>query len=460
MYKQTVKMWLENVMFFLLLLFFISVVPSCSDDDAQDPIDVIDDEDDEDDQYQGTFTLALSASPTGETKMYTQTLTNLKADVTVSYDGYGFEMPSTRTARIFSADEGGSLFNLDYGGGRIYKYSVDGGQEYSLLFEKNVEFAMGTAYPRWTKASEESASIQYAGTAVADTLDDGTFVKNDVPLRIMNVALEDLSFNHIEEFNIPVTATDLTPYTMADQDGVDAAHYNYVGRVDAPVISGDKIYYGMSKSAYCPTNPCSGRGCPSATYQNTETLVLDYPELTNPSVISTDIARGATNGYRTPVAHKDENGDVYQIITVPDATYDTYILKISDGAYDDSFKFNLSDLLDENTRSCGWFYVGEGIGYVPYLRSDESEDYADSNWSVARVDLYSGTAIKMNLPENLWLRQYQNGVLKNGLFYMAITPTGENGNIYIFDVDSTSPDGFESGATLENLAEGTYIGVY
>ncbi|RED96577.1 hypothetical protein [Marinoscillum furvescens] len=408
------------------------------------------------------FTVALSASPTGETKVYTQALADLSSG-TISYDGYGFEMPSTRTARIFGSADGTSLFNLDYGGGRIYKFAVKGGESYPMEYEKNVEFAMGTAYPRWTKASEQYASIQYADGATAArvyaytdstangdgtyTYTDSSFVRSDVTLRIMSVGLNDLTFGSIEEITIPVSETDLESF-------------NYVSRVDAPVIAGNKIYYGMAKSAYNPEDPCTGRGCPAPVYTNVETLVLDYPSLTNPHIISTEIAAGATNGYRTPVAYTDENGDVYQIITVPDNTYDTYILKITDGAYDDSYQFNLSDLVGENTRSLGWFYVGNGIGYVPYLRTDESNSNSDSNWSVARVDLYSGTAVKLNLPENLWLQQYQSGVVKDGKFYMAITPTGENGNIYIFDIASESADGFAVGATLNNLAEGTYIGVY
>ena len=410
------------------------------------------------------FTLALSASPTGETKVYTQTFTDVSEGVTVSYDGKGFEMPSTRTARIFASNDGSSVFNLDYGGGRIYKFAVNGGESYSKKFEKNVEFAMGTAYPRWTKASESAASIHYASGSnaerVFDENDDTKFIRSDVKLRIMSVGLDNLAFGSIEEIIIPVSETDLKPYTIK-VDGTDYDHYNYVGRVDAPVIAGNKIYYGMSKSAYNPTKPCSGRGCPRAIYQNVETLVLDYPSLTNPKIISTDKAKGATNGYRTPVSYVDEKGDVYQIISVPNKTYKTHILKISNGDYDESYTFNLSDKLGFNVASNGWFYAGNGIGYVPYANTDKSDSYfSDSVWGVARVDLYKGTVVDLNVPDNLWLTQYQSAVVEDGKFYMAITPTGKDGNVYIFDINSTSPDGFTKGASLKNLAEGTYIGIY
>ncbi len=446
---------------FVMSLFSVFIITtSCNSDDTTKAVPTPI----EPSNTRQKFTLALSASPTGETKIYTQTLTDVSNNITVSYDGVGFEMPSTRTARIFSSKEGNSLFNLDYGGGRIYKFAINGGENFTQEYEKNVEFAMGTAYPRWTKASENSASIHYAdgGNAerVFDVNDPKKYIRSDVSLRIMSVGLENLSFGSIEEIIIPVSDNDLKPYTI-NIAGVDVNHYNYVGRVDAPIIAGDKIYYGMSKSAYNPIDPCSGRGCTKAKYKNVETLVLDYPSLTNPQIIATDIAAGATNGYRTPVSHLDEKGDVYQVISVPNNQYDTHILKITNGDYDDSYNFNLSDLLGFNVASNGWFYAGNGIGYVPYANTDASVNwFSDAVWGLARVDLYNKTVVDMNMPDNLWLAQYQNAVTKDGKFYMAITPTGEDGNIYIFDTTSTSPSGYTLGASLKNLAEGTYIGIY
>ncbi|OEK09569.1 hypothetical protein A8C32_12765 [Flavivirga aquatica] len=452
--------WSIQKLIVLSIFSLCLIATSCSNDDSGP------EEQEKKESVEGRekFTLALSASPTGETKVYTQTLTDVSDAVTVSYDGKGFEMPSTRTARIFASANGKSLFNLDYGGGRIYKFSVDGGETYSLKHEKNVEFAIGTAYPRWTKASEASASIHYAdgrnATRVFDENDPTKFIRSDVKLRIMSVGLDNLAFGSIEEITIPVSDTDLKPYTM-NIDGTDYDIYNYVGRVDAPVIAGNKIYYGISKSAYNPANPCSGRGCPRAIYSNVETLVLDYPSLTNPQIISTDIAKGATNGYRTPVSYVDESNDVYQIISVPNKDYDTKILKISNGAYDDNYDFNISNLLGFNVATNGWFYAGNGIGYVPYANTDESDNwFSDSVWGVARVDLYNKTVVDLNVPDNLWLTQYQSAVVKDGKFYMAITPTGADGNIYIFDTTSTDPNGYEVGAKLINLAEGTYIGIY
>ncbi|MDG1804746.1 hypothetical protein [Flavicella sp.] len=441
------------------VLFAAAFTTSCEDAEKIDDLDLK-----EPTEGRTHFTLALSASPTGETKVYTQAHENVGSEITVDYTGVGFEMPSTRTARIFSSADGKYVYNLDYGGGRIYKFSVDGLQTYTQQFEKNVEFAMGTAYPRWTKASESSASIHYAdgsnAVRVFDANDPTKFVRSDVQLNVMSVDLENLSFGAIENIAIPVSDNDLVPYTI-NVEGTDYDHYNYTNRVDSPVIAGDKIYYGLSKGAYSPENPCTGSGCPGAVYTNVETLVLDYPTLTNPKIIATDMAQGATNGYRTPVAYTDDLGDVYQIISVPDNNYDTHILKISNGDYDASYDFNLSDLLGFNVASNGWFYVGNGIGYVPYANTDLSDDWFNASlWSIARVDVYNKTVVNLNVPKDLWLTQYQNAVVKDGKFYMSITPTGVDGNVYIFDINSEDPNAFEKGAVLKNLAEGTFIGIY
>ncbi|AOW20122.1 hypothetical protein [Urechidicola croceus] len=437
----------QNSMKLFAILFFAGfILTSCSSDD--DPITPEPDPEPEVVEELRDFTVAISVgSGRNPAKVYTQALTDLSVG-DISFDGFGYEMPSTRTARIFTSNDGTQLYDLDYGGGRIYKFDVNGGQDYTQVAEKNVEFAMGTAYPRWTKANENLASIQYAdgGNAVR-VFDEITeeYIRTDVTLRIMTVSLDNLDIGAVEQFEIPVS-------------GVDAGTYDYVNRVDAPIIVGDKAYYGMGKAGYNPADPTARI---PAVYPNVETLVVDYPSLTNPRIISTNVggAKGATNGYRTPVAHLDENGDIFQIISVPDNTFETHILKLRDGAYDESYDFNLSQLLGENTTSNGWFYAGNGIGYVPYANTDLG-GLGDSVWSVARVDLYNNTAVKLNLPENLWLQQYQNAVVEDGKFYMAITPTGVEGNIYIFDIESSDPNGFTVGASLESLADATYIGVY
>ncbi len=388
------------------------------------------------------YNVAYASGSGNSSATIVQGLTDLSTG-TISYNGFGFEVPSTRTARIFASEDGSTLFSLDYGGGSVYKFDAKGGQEYNKVEETNVQYAIGTTHPRWTKISEDYALLHNVETERIND-DAGNYVKTVSRARLVSINLKNLELGKIEEFEIPVNEE-------------DAAAGYFVFRIDAPIVVGNKAYYGMAKRVYNPDTDQNS----TAEYSSVETLVVDYPNLTNPRLISTKVngAKGATNGYRTPVSHVDEKGDIYQIISVPDNTFDTYILKIKDGAYDDSFSFNLSELLGEETTANGWFYVGNGIGYVPYANTDLGGT-GDPVWSVARVDLYNNTAVKLNLPDNLWLQQYQNSVVIDGKFHMAITPVGGEGNIYIFDPESASPDGFTKGASLKAGADSYFIGIY
>ena len=109
-----------------------------------------------------------------------------------------------------------------------------------------------------------------------------------------------------------------------------------------------------------------------------------------------------------------------------------------------------------------WFYVGNVNGYVPFYDADLGIDSGVASWGVARIDLYNKTAVRLNLPGNLWLQQYQSGVLgDDGLFYMAIAPLGGEGHIYKFDPKSSSADGFTLGTPIQTIdSKSAYLGVF
>ena len=388
------------------------------------------------------FHVAMAVGSGSASQTYVQNLSDL-SEGEISFSKFGFEVPSTRTSRIYASDNGQFLYNLDYGAGLIYKYDVVGSQSYSELSKTNVEIAVGTAYPRWTKVNDQHALLHNITTENLYD-EDESYTYTSSMANLVSVDLDDLDIESIVSFEVPYTKE-------------DSINNNYVFRIDAPIVSNGKAFYGMAKRHYDPETDKTS----TPEYTNVETLVVDYPVLTNPYLISTNVdgAKGSTNGYRTPVGHKDENGDIYQIISVPDNTYDTYILRIKDGKYDESYSFNLSDLIGENTSSNGWFYAGNGIGYVPYANTDLGA-MGDAVWSVARVDLYNNTAVKLDLPEDLWLQQYQYSVTHNGKFYMAIAPMGDEGYIYIFDTESSEPDAFTKGAKIQTGADAYYIGIF
>ena len=361
---------------------------------------------------------------------------------TITFNGFGFEVPSTRTARVYASNDGKYLYNLNYGGGTVAKYLANGGQSYVKVNETNVQYAIGTTHPRWTKVDDEFALLHNIIAEHKYSNVEGTeYLYTAANAYLVSINLQqNMSMGAVERFEVPRSQEDIDKNI-------------HIWRIDAPVVHNGKAYYGVAKRKYNPATATNSNVAYSAT-----SIVVDYPSLTNAKVISSTVANGSSYGYRTPVAHVDENGDIYQIAGSP-----SFILKIKDENYDNSFVFNLSEKLGLGIQvaSNGWFYVGDGIGYVPFYDIAKGSGEAAAAWGVARVDLYNGTAIKMNIPGALWLQQYQYSVTGNdGKFYMALAPVGGEGFIYMFDPASTSADAFTTGAKIQAAAGQFYIGVF
>lgn len=389
------------------------------------------------------FHVAFAVDPEGNSETYVQGFNNLHTG-NITFNNYGFAVPSTRTARFYASEDGKSIYNLDYGGGTISTFDYKGGQNYTQVDITNIELAMGTKNPRWTKVNKENGLLHNVTTTILTEAGTGAYVRHSAVAKIANVEFNGLEITKSVEFEIPY-------------DAAEAAEGIYVFRMDAPVVHGGKAYYGLGKQKYDASTGARG----TMVYKNVATLVVDYPSLENPKVIKTGIngAKGGTLGYRTPVSHVDEKGDIYQIITVTDKAFDTHILRIRNGQYDETYDFNLSDLVGSNTISNGWFYVENGIGYVPYANSDRGAT-SEPVWEVARIDLYSKSAVVLDLPDNLWLQQYQYSVTRYGKFYMAIAPESGNGNIYMFDYKSVAPNAYTKGASITSSAGTAFIGIF
>ncbi len=403
--------------------------------------DQIDDKQNANEDGKAYYHVVMAIGEGGDDGTLTQAIPDLTKG-TISFDGYGFEVPSTRTARVYASNDGKFLYNLNYGGGTVAKFSVEGGQSYTKINETNVQYAIGTTHPRWTKVDDDAALLHNVITEHKYTDATGTnYSYTAATAYLVSIDLENkMAMGAVERFEIPRTAE-------------DSAKNLHVWRIDAPVVKNGKAFYGVAKRKYNPATATNSNVAYEAM-----SIVVDYPSLTNPKVITSSVAKGSTYGYRTPVAHADEKGDIYQIAGSP-----SFILKIRNNDYDNSFVFNLSEKLGLGIQvaSNGWFYAGNGIGYVPYYDIAKGNSAAAAAWGVARVDVYNGTAIRMNIPGALWLHQYQYSVKGNdGKLYMALAPVGTDGNIYIFDPASTSPDGFTTGATLKGAAGQFYIGIF
>lgn len=384
---------------------------------------------------QSFYNVVFGVSSEGNSGTYAQALENI-SEGNISFDGQGFEVPSVRTARIYGSPSGDFLYNLSYGGGMIYKYKVNGGSNYEQLAETNVQVAMGTAYPRWTVVSKDDALVHTVNTENMNDPETGEYTHTKSTAVFQRVGLDNMSLEENSEHVLP---------TFDDNF--------HIWRTDNPTIKNGKAYYGVAMRQF---NPATGENENPETYKAT-TMVVDYPSLDNVEFIQSENAQGSTYGYRTPVYHSDEAGDIYHLSSKP-----SKLLKITNGEYDNAYAFDLAEALGmTEVGANGWFYVGNGIGYVPFYDATKGRDKEDAAWGVARIDIYNQTAVKLNLPDNLWMWYYQSGVVgRDGKFYMAITPLGQQGNIYKFDPNSESPDAFEIGAELDNGADSFYLGVY
>lgn len=387
------------------------------------------------------YNVIYGVSSKGNSGTYAQAFEKLDAGQTITFKGKGFEIPSVRTARVYGSSSGKYLYNLSYGGGEVQKFEIQGGQNYKTLFKTNVELKVGTKYPRWKPVNDSEALVHNPVTEhIYEKTGTKAYKYTKATANLLIVNLKDMSLGKSVSLEIPRIEGDDT----------------YIWRMDSPVVSGGKAYYGVAKGKLDPKTGKSIRGFND--YKAT-TFVVDYPSLTNPKVITSEIGKGQNYGYRMPSMQFDEKGDIYQMVREPGK-----ILRIKNGEYDNSYDFDLAKALGLNKAGANaWFYVGNGIGYVPFYDAEKGSgsDKKNANWGVARIDIYNKTAVKLNLPNNLWLWYYQNGILgRDGKFYMAIAPLGQDGHIYKFDPTSTSPDGFETGAVLKTGADSFYLGVY
>ncbi len=402
------------------------------------------------DQVTKDFQLAFANGSGAQSGTLLQGVKSL-SEGAISFSDKGFQMPSSRTARIFTSSDRKFVYNLNYTVGDIQKYEYLGGQSYKKIGEIDSSVPLGTKRGRFTKIDDKIGSVHYVNAIPVFSGSDGKVYeghKNVGSIGILD--LETMSFKPGVNKAIDINLGD--EYRKKGY---------YLTRIDAPVLSNGKLYYGTAVSIF---DPNTGKSTPT---DKAFTLVVDYNNLSNVSVLTTDHVVGSTNGYRTPAIHKNEKGEIMQLVNGKDKTY---ISKIVDGKYDTSFKFDLGEALGgKKTSSNGWFYVGNGIGYMPYEKRDEDKvqigNDKDGNptfsaaWGVARIDLNSNTAVDLNVPAGLWLTQYQTSVVRDGIFYIALAPVSGKGNIYMFDINSTSVNG-KIGGEITSGVDQYYIGVY
>lgn len=361
------------------------------------------------------------------------------------YDN-GFPVKSTRTARLQASEDGTTLFNIAYSGdngGEFARYKVNGSGSYTQE-DVTVNISQyATTTPRWSKLfdGDKTGIAVNVASIVANNATDKTkpFAYYRGTATVLALDLQKVLINGYKQYEIPLSAEEeLKGHTIF--------------RLDAPVLNKaqNKLIIGTWMRKY---NPATGAIESTFDRLGSKSVVVDYPSLENPKVITSTVSNGDNSGYRSPNAFVSEDGNIYQA-TQRDSK-GSHILRINqNNEYDNSYVLSLDAALGvKGSYVDSWKYAGNGIAYVLYTHEGTTQGY------IARVDLTAKTATKVNIEYDADLNfgQYQGILVSGDEVYVAVTPTGKDGNIYIFN---SKTGAVTKGAKLVNKAGNHYIGVF
>lgn len=360
------------------------------------------------------------------------------------YDN-GFPVKSTRTARLQSSEDGNTLFNIAYNGdngGEFARYKVNGAGSYTQE-DVTVNISQYASFtPRWSKlldGDKTGIAVNVANIAANNaTNNTQAFQYFRGTATVLALDLQNPEIKNYKQYQIPLTAE-------------EELQGHSIFRLDAPILNKaqNKLIIGTWMRKYNPET-----GLPeSFDHLPSKSVVVDYPSLENPKIINSTVSNGDNSGYRSPNAFLAEDGTIYQA-TQRDSK-GSHILKINaNNEYDNSYVMSLNSALGQTgVYVDSWKYAGNGIAYVLYTHDGTEQGF------VARVDLNSKTATKLDLPydEALNFRQYQGILVSGDEVYIAVTPVGKDGNIYIFNSKTNT---ITKGAKLVNKAGNHYIGIF
>ena len=447
-----------NIKTFAAIILTASLMTACSSEDDTVVTPEPDTEEPETEEPEEPRWITVAAAKMGDnpgdgnggTLIYSVTSDDAK-DPTVSIAPFenGFIAPSNRTARLQSSEDGNTIFNISYAGdtgGNYTKYTVEGGQTFTPSgSEVSIAPYVGTA-PRWIKLfdGDQTGAAVYVNT-------ENEFDENDNYTRTeatIGVVTLDLVNSSIKEFQ---------EHSVALSDEEEANGY-YISRIDMPTLNeaGDKLYIGARLSK---VDPATAESDSDYEILGSKTIILDYPSLLNPSVITSTVGHGNTNGYRS-INSFEYNGSVYQANqSDPEGSY---ILKIgADNEYDNTYDFNLDDALGiEGAYILAWRPAANGKAVLAYRHDGSAEGVAGAQGFFALVDLNAKTAIKIDaIPydPDFYLFQYQGFVVDGTEIYLTQGAVGENGNIYVVETETGE---VSKGAELVNVAGSHFIGVF
>ncbi len=396
----------------------------------------------------------------GGTMIYSVTPDQAKdPNVSINVFDEGMHVKSSRTARLQASADGKFLYNIQYtgdDGGIFNKYSVHGKKDYRSVGAEVATADYVSTSPRWLKAAEGvGVAVRASANDIVYTGVTPNFVfqKRTAKTDVITLDLNDPKITKNTSFDL----------SLSDEE---VAEGYYVSRIDVPVINkvGNKVFIGAAISKVNTSSPTIGTdGFPIFATDNAsakswaKTLVLDYPSLANPKLITSNKTRGNTNGYRSTQQYVATDGHVYQATSGQAAgTGGSKILRINSATNDyDDYEFSLDVALGVTDSYINtWKYAGDGIAFVVYaIGGSGGGSY------IARIDLNAKTATKYTILNGADLnsRQIQNVTQYGDDVYIAIAPVGLDGNIYVFNKTTGV---MTVGAKLVNKVGNQYIGTY
>lgn len=436
-----------------ITILTIGLMVACSSDEISENPDPTDPDPSEDSRWITIAAAKMGDAPgdgNGGTLIYSVSSEDAK-DPTNSIEPFenGFIAPSNRTARLQSSEDGNTIFNISYAGdtgGNYTKYSVEGGQTFTQS-GSSVSIApyVGTA-PRWIKLfdGDKTGAAVYVSTEHQFDESD-IYTRTEATIGVVTLDLVNSAIKEFQEHSVALSAE-------------EEANGYYISRIDMSVLNatGDKLYIGARLSK---VDPATAESDSDYEILGSKTIVLDYPSLLNPTVITSTVGHGNTNGYRSINAFL-YNGSVYQANqSDPEGSH---ILKIdANNEYDNSYEFNLDAALGvEDAYILAWRPAGNGKAVIAYRHAGSAEGLAGAQGFFALADLNAKTAQKIDaIPydPDFYLFQYQGFVVDGTEIYLTQGAVGQNGNIYIIDTETGN---VTKGAELVNVTGSHFIGVF